>query len=666
MKLINDKYQIIKEFETLGFANTYVAKNIEDNKKVIIKELVINDVKNWKSFELFEREGKALKNLKHDFIPEYIDTFHIDNEEGSSFYLIQEYIEGKSLQERINDGERFSIDVIYKIANTILDTLSYLSSLNPPVIHRDIKPSNIMMTDDKEVYLIDFGAIQNVGNTNSQGTTVVGTTGFMAPEQLMGKASQLSDLYSLGVTLITLLSHKNPIDLAIKKMKIQYKEYINSSIDENFIYFLDKLIEPDSEERVQSANEALDMLNKVLKGESLINLPEVVEGEAPKALEPIKVAKKIHYQNKKFHKKIIGISLALILVLVLLVFIFYVKVSPKMGIKELKEKTATAKIPKKNEHITIKANLEGCIKQNLIKEKVSTVSLLKSFECKNFNLSSKDLKEISNFKNITRLDLSNNQIDDITEIGKLTNLESLSLTHNKLKDITPISKLKNLERLYIYKNHIEDLKPLSGLNNLKYLTVMINNIEDISPLASLTSLENLSFSFNKVKSLKALSNLKNLKTLEALRNNITTTKGIEELVNLKTLKLNNNNISDISKLGNLKNLKWLDISDNKISDISILKNLTRINYLLIGKNNITDISAISYLTNLETLWAGQNNIEKLPNLSNLKQIKRLSLWNNNITDLSPLKNIQVEKELDIKGNNIKDFSFISHIKNIKK
>ncbi len=684
MEIINNKYKIIKKFNTSNNANTYLVLDITNNKNVIIKELIINNIKDWKLVELFKRETKVLKNLNHDFIPNYIDSFYLEQENKSSFYLVQEYIEGRNLQERIDDGEMFSIETTYSVLETILEILSYLENLNPPVIHRDIKPSNIIMTDYGNIYLIDFGAIQNVGNLNHVGTTVVGTTGFMAPEQLMGRATTKSDLYSLGVTIIALLSHKNPMDLPIKNMKIQYDDYINSNIDDNFKNFIDKLTEPDKDKRINSPEEALLLLQKVKNGKSIEN--------------PNNTHKEIwdNFEEKKQrnHSKPLTIFSIFFILLVLSAAFFLISKAPdrKMPrVTEIKDfenlKTNVSENTKEN-ITSISSALQNCFDVNINREKVSSAEDLKYLKCDNFNLGNENLTAISELTSLTSLNLGNNNINDISFLKNLKNLQLLTLNNNNIEDISVLKNLKNLKSLYIYKNKISNLSSLSGLKNLKNLALFSNNISNIEALSKLTNLERLTISFNKISNLSPLKNLtnlkylnsnyskiedlkplkdlKNLKDLDLGHNNISSLEGIENLTNLKRLKTGYNNISDISLLNNLTEITWLDISHNNISDISVLKNLKNIKYLIISNNNIEDISAISKLKYLETLWAGQNRIKSIPDLKNLKNIKRLSLWDNQISDLSPLKNINITEELNISRNPVNDFSPVSHITNVKK
>ncbi len=265
MNIIDNRYKIVKEFVNNNIINTYLVEDIENNdNKLILKRLIVSEISDWKIVELFERESEILKYLDHVGIAKYIEAKHLTEDGEEIFYLVQEYIEGKSLKEFIEKGIPLSENDIFNITQELLEILDYLSNLVPPIIHRDIKPSNIMIREDKSVVLIDFGAINNVSSMNSKDITVVGTAGFMAPEQLMGHATIQSDLYSVGTTLINLLTRINPATLPIIDMKIQFRR--DTGFNTFFKNFIDELIHPQTKYRIKTPKKALKYLEKVRNG----------------------------------------------------------------------------------------------------------------------------------------------------------------------------------------------------------------------------------------------------------------------------------------------------------------------------------------------------------------------------------------------------------------
>ncbi|MEM6521650.1 MAG: serine/threonine-protein kinase, partial [Cyanobacteria bacterium P01_C01_bin.70] len=188
-------------------------------------------------------------------IPQYLDYFQTDTADNRFFYLVQEIVEGRSLAELLAAGDRFSEEQVKRIAMMVLQALTYLHGLTPPVIHRDIKPQNLILGTDGRIYMVDFGAVQLVHRaTTAMGSTVVGTFGYMAPEQLQCRAVPATDLYSLGATLLHLLTRQNPSDLPQRRLKIDFRA--STAVSDSFADWLDGLIEPVIEDRFASAEAA--------------------------------------------------------------------------------------------------------------------------------------------------------------------------------------------------------------------------------------------------------------------------------------------------------------------------------------------------------------------------------------------------------------------------
>ena len=200
------QYSLINILGQGGIATTYAAENNQTQEKVAIKILSLNKINQWKTLELFEREAKILAQLNHPGIPQYIDYFQIEDTTSHNFYLVQQLAPGKSLSEWVNNQWRPETIQVEQLAIQILEILVYLQQLTPPIIHRDIKPQNIIRQVDGKIFLVDFGAVQDVyDRTINGGSTIVGTYGYMAPEQFRGGAVLATDLYSLGCTLLSVL-----------------------------------------------------------------------------------------------------------------------------------------------------------------------------------------------------------------------------------------------------------------------------------------------------------------------------------------------------------------------------------------------------------------------------------------------------------------------------
>jgi serine/threonine protein kinase len=259
--IVAEKYRIIDTLGQGGNGITYKAEDIKTGDRVALKALSFYHMTDWKQMELFDREAQTLANLNHPGIPKYLDYFQVDTPEDRGFYIVQQLVIGKSLAELVKNGWRSNEAGVQNIATQVLNILIYLQNLKPPVFHRDIKPQNLIGGQDGKVYLVDFGAVQNTyRNTFSFGSTVVGTFGYMAPEQFQGQALPATDLYGLGATLLFLLTHRSPADLPTDRLKISFRNRVQ--ISEQFADWLEKMLEPDAEERFVSAKAALAALQR--------------------------------------------------------------------------------------------------------------------------------------------------------------------------------------------------------------------------------------------------------------------------------------------------------------------------------------------------------------------------------------------------------------------
>ncbi|QIZ69551.1 serine/threonine protein kinase [Oxynema aestuarii] len=258
--LINNRYRIQGLLGEGGIAITYRAIDETTDEPVAIKALSLRQVKDWKILELFEREAKVLAQIDYPTIPNYLDYFHIDLDRDRRFYIVRQIAPGKSLAAWIEQGWYADETEVKNIAENILTILVYLQQFTPPIIHRDLKPENIIRQEDGQLFLVDFGAVQDTyRNTMISGSTVVGTYGYMAPEQFRGKAELATDLYGLAATLLFILTHQSPADLPQKRMKIEFRSAVKLS--DEFARWLEIMLEPAVEDRFQSATEALNALH---------------------------------------------------------------------------------------------------------------------------------------------------------------------------------------------------------------------------------------------------------------------------------------------------------------------------------------------------------------------------------------------------------------------
>lgn len=258
-EIIAQRYRIETTLGQGGIGITYEALDLQNNQPVALKVLSLRRMNDWKAIELFERESKILSQLNHPAIPHYLDYFQIDTNQDRGFYLVQQLAVGKSLAATVENGWNPDEAEVRDIAIQILEILVYLQQLTPPIIHRDIKTQNIIRQENGRIFLVDFGAVQDVyHHTVTGGSTVVGTYGYMAPEQFRGQAVLSTDLYGLGTTLLFLLTQTSPADLPTRQLKINFRSRV--SVCKEFADWLEKTIEPIIEDRFPSAKAALAVL----------------------------------------------------------------------------------------------------------------------------------------------------------------------------------------------------------------------------------------------------------------------------------------------------------------------------------------------------------------------------------------------------------------------
>ena len=214
-QILHDRYRINRQLNQKAGRRTFLAQDIHSQELVIIKILQFDRVFQWDDLKLFEREANTLRNLNHPAIPKYLNYFEVNVDNIHGFALVQTYIDAPSLETTIQQGRKFTEAELIELAEKLLLILTYLHEQIPPVIHRDLKPSNILLTNRSgnsigNVYLVDFGSVQTVASKDNGTITIVGTYGYIPLEQFGGQTTTASDLYSLGMTLIYLITGVHP------------------------------------------------------------------------------------------------------------------------------------------------------------------------------------------------------------------------------------------------------------------------------------------------------------------------------------------------------------------------------------------------------------------------------------------------------------------------
>lgn len=300
--VLNNRYRILQNLGAGGFGNTFLAEDtyMPSGRRCVIKQLkpITNNPQTYKLVQdRFQREAAVLEDLGEgsNQIPKLYAYFT----EAGQFYLVQEYIEGDTLTKQLEQRGRFSENEVRQILVSLLPVLDYVHSRR--IVHRDIKPDNIIIRKrDGLPVLIDFGAVKEAMNTavndpaNSAPSMVIGTPGFMSPEQAGGRPTYSSDLYSLALTAIYLLTGKLPEELQTDNRtgEILWRQYA-PNINPNLAMVIDRAIRfnvrdrfataPDMLNALQSAGAPTDMATVAV---APANYPHSPNGATPSVATP--------------------------------------------------------------------------------------------------------------------------------------------------------------------------------------------------------------------------------------------------------------------------------------------------------------------------------------------------------------------------------------------
>jgi len=304
-KILGERYELGAMIGTGGMADVYLAQDVRLNRQVAIKILRSDLARDPSFVTRFNKEALSVAALNHPGIVSVYDSGREDSPSGAMPYIVMEYVEGKTLREIVNKGERFALNRAVEITEGILIALQY--SHKNGIIHRDIKPGNIMITDNGDVKVMDFGiarALADTGATMTSTWNIIGTAQYLSPEQATGtQADARSDLYSVGCLLYELLAGRppftgdTPVAIAYQHVSAPLVPIteIQESLDPALNAFFSIALAKDANERYQSANAMLKDLKKLIKGEGITT-------QIPKQI-----------RKEKARNRIAALSIALIL-----------------------------------------------------------------------------------------------------------------------------------------------------------------------------------------------------------------------------------------------------------------------------------------------------------------------------------------------------------------
>ena len=275
---INDRYEIIQTIGEGGMANVYLARDVIIDRLVAIKVLRGDLAGDEKFVRRFQREALAASSLDHHNIVEMYDV----GEDNGMYYIVMEYIQGKTLKQLIKKRGALTLSECIDIMLQLTEGVNVAHSSY--IIHRDLKPQNIMIQDNGEIKITDFGIAMALNNAQlTQTNSVMGRVHYLPPEQASGKGATVkSDIYSMGIMFFELLTGslpfkgENAVEIAFKQIKddIPSVRDINPSIPQSVENIILKATAKNPKNRYNDAKEMHDDIATCLN-EDRINEPRI-------------------------------------------------------------------------------------------------------------------------------------------------------------------------------------------------------------------------------------------------------------------------------------------------------------------------------------------------------------------------------------------------------
>ncbi len=297
--MLKERYSIVSLLGRGGMGEVFLAEDKLLSRQVAVKKVVYGG--NEFLLKSAEKEAMVLARLQHQCLPKVLDYFNEDNAQ----YIVMEYIAGSDLGKLLQAKQSpVSVDQVMGWVNTLLDTLEYLHSQNPPVVHRDIKPQNIKMTNEGKLFLLDFGLVKDTPTrvrSDSLSLSVYGYSQSYAPlEQINGDPTSVqTDVYELCATIYHLVTNVKPadaLDRATKKIEhkpdpLRPAHEVNPNVPVGLSQVLEAGLRLSCEERIKSVQDLRKRLSQVRhKPERiLINIDAESKGIASEpAVAPVK------------------------------------------------------------------------------------------------------------------------------------------------------------------------------------------------------------------------------------------------------------------------------------------------------------------------------------------------------------------------------------------
>ncbi len=489
---INDRYEIIRSIGEGGMANVYLAKDIILDRNVAIKILRGDLAGDEKFVRRFQREALSASSLSHPNIVEMYDV----GEDNGTYYIVMEYVEGMTLKQLIKKKGALSLSEAIDIMLQITDGIK--EAHDSYIIHRDLKPQNILIQENGEIKITDFGIAMALNSTQlTQTNSVMGSVHYLPPEQASGKGATIkSDIYSMGILFYELLTGKlpfkgeNAVEIALKQMKsdIPSVRKVNESIPQSVENIILKSTAKNQKNRYENAKEMHDDLLTCLNKER-INEPRYEfpypehDGDEPKnpvILDPPKEDPVVSEDNilaEEESKNTWIWILASIFIFIILILGFLVVILPKLSeVPDVEIPSVSGMTVQKAEETLKKAGFEVALEVEQIGDEKIPAGLVVKTEPS----IGRKVKKGTKIKLYESLGDTVYTIEDYTGMNyievrtKLTDIYGLNVTIEKVDTDDD----KDYDEQEIIK---QDLEPGTEVSKGSKITLYIPNIVDEYP-----------------------------------------------------------------------------------------------------------------------------------------------------------------------------------------
>lgn len=457
-------------------------------------------------------KSSLLKGADHAGLPALAGEYQNDE----MYCVVRKYIAGQTLAEYVQENP-ISRERFLSIALQLCDILAYLHRQNPPVIHRDIKPQNIIIDEEGQITLIDFGISRSYNKMAGEDTTRFGTRRYAAPEQYgFAQTDNRSDIFSLGVLLSWLLNgHTDPAEAENDPRKDVYQKVAR------------KCTSFDPRDRYQN----VDQVKTALLGRTLPGRLTLLASAA---------------------------AILLTAFLLINAYILHPVASAGTSFKEpLIEEAVRLQLGKPEGEAITPEELLTVRELFIIGDRVAATEAEYQMLVNQFAVNSDTFHQ--------------GTISTLGDLAKLKNLRRISLSDQNISDLTPLAQLRELESVDLRHNPVRDVSPLAGDTALTMLTLFDTEVTDLTPLRGCFRLTNLSIGYTPVETLAALDGLDGLQYLDIARGRIKSLDGIEIFPQLEGIYLANTPVQDLSPLLKLPRLQSVGISENMRSSAEAIE-----------------------------------------------------------------------------------------------